>query len=267
MVDHGASRSNRLAALRSKLFDVVPDRALYTALAYQHRLAEPELKRLREIALGVDVAVDVGAWWGPWTYWLSRLASEVVSIEPNPHLAAFLERVRPHNGRILNVALSDRVGMGSLWLPPRGLGSEGVASLDHSSGADDIEISVHTIRLDDLELERVGFVKIDVEGHELRVLRGATETVRRCRPTLMVEIEERAPPGGQVVEAFDYLRDIGYEGRFVAAGTWHPVTEFDLWENQLRWRSEIRRHGYLRNSVGHGRRYVNNFVFTPVGVC
>ena len=46
-------------------------------------------------------------------------------------------------------------------------------------------------RLDDLALGDVGFVKIDVEGHELAVLRGAAETLQRNRPPLLVEAEER----------------------------------------------------------------------------
>lgn len=51
-------------------------------------------------------------------------------------------------------------------------------------------------RLDDIIKDDVGFIKIDVEGHELAVLKGATSLINRCRPVLLVECEERHSPGG-----------------------------------------------------------------------
>ena len=63
---------------------------------------------------------------------------------------------------------------------------------------------VQTARLDDYQLPPVGFIKIDVEGHEEAVLRGAAQTIARNRPVLMIEIEERHNPGalGRLFERF-----------------------------------------------------------------
>ena len=59
--------------------------------------------------------------------------------------------------------------------------------------------TVETIRvplrtLDSYNLSNIGFIKIDVEGHELDVLRGAEVTLRRDQPNLLIEIENRHAP-------------------------------------------------------------------------
>jgi FkbM family methyltransferase len=56
-------------------------------------------------------------------------------------------------------------------------------------------VTVDVATLDSFHLDEVGFIKADVEGHELPVLRGATETLRRWRPTILTEVEEHRSPG------------------------------------------------------------------------
>lgn len=82
------------------------------------------------------------------------------------------------------------------------------------------EVEVNLRRLDELDLDPA-FVKIDVEGAELGVLKGLRETIERCRPVLMVERSERID---QVIEL---LGADGYEA-FVydqAARKLHPYRE------------------------------------------
>ena len=56
-------------------------------------------------------------------------------------------------------------------------------------------LKVHMDRLDNVYSGTAGFIKIDVEGHEQAVLDGAVETIDRCRPRLLVEVDERLSPG------------------------------------------------------------------------
>jgi FkbM family methyltransferase len=242
----------------SKLFDILPEPILFRALAWQHRLFEPELARMRDFVPRGGTAVDVGAWWGPWTYWLARRASEVVIIEPVPHLAQFLARCAPHTATVKNVALSDKPGEAQLWVPTGGKGSEGRSSLHPPAGVDPVPITVQTARLDDLELGDVRFIKIDVEGHEQAVLKGAEATIARDRPTLLIEIEQG--PERSVHEVFADVEALGYAGRFLQGRTWRPLEEFDLEMNQLCHQADIERRGYVGNLL-FGRKYVNNFVF------
>jgi hypothetical protein len=121
-------------------------------------------------------------------------------------------------------------------------------------------VTVDTIRLDDLDVADVGLVKIDVEGHELAVLRGAEGLVRRWRPTLVVEIEDLRAPAAPTL---DLLASWAYEGSYYAGGLWHPLAGFDLAAHQ-RERERAAARGYLRVVVGGGDAYANTFVFRPL---
>lgn len=245
----------------SWLFDALPAPVLYRTLAWQYRLFEPELGRLRKLAGAGGTAIDVGGWWGPWTYWLSRSATTVHTIEPIPHLAQFINRVARPNVTVHNVALSDQPGAAQLWVPTSGKGSEGLSSFSQPSDRDTKAIEVKKIRLDDLELDGVGFVKIDVEGHEQAVLRGAEQTIARSRPRLLIEIEAR--PERTVEAVFDQVLALGYSGRFLTSRKWRPLAEFDLERDQLREQERVRRQGYVGNLVRRPH-YINNFVFDPI---
>jgi hypothetical protein len=70
-------------------------------------------------------------------------------------------------------------------------------------------------------------MKIDVEGHELAVFRGARETLRRDSPVLVFECENRHISGDDVFMVLDYLRSLGYDGSFVCRGALMPISGFD----------------------------------------
>ncbi len=246
--------------LVSALAERVPDRAFATALAYAHRRFEPVLGQVRTLVAPHQAAIDVGAWYGPWTHWLARVCRRVVTVEANPELAGFLTRMAPPNVRVVAAAASDVAGTAELWLPDGGKGTEGRASLS-PRGMGGRTVGVDTIRLDELDVADVGLIKIDVEGHELAVLRGAEGLVRRWRPTLVVEIEDARAPAAATL---DLLAGWGYEGSFYAGGLWHPLAGFDLATHQKE-RERAAAHGYLRVVVGGGGdSYVNTVVFRPL---
>ncbi|MGO8873613.1 MAG: FkbM family methyltransferase, partial [Acidimicrobiales bacterium] len=169
----------------------VPVGLVVPAIAWQFRYLEPELGRLGELVPRDRGAVDAGVWWGPWTWWLARRVPRVDSFEPNLDLVARLESVMPPNVTLHSVALSDRTGEADLWVPSGGTGTEGRGSLEPAGriGSGWRQQPAFTSRLDEFELGDVGFVKIDVEGHEFPVLQGATKLLELQRPTVMVEIE------------------------------------------------------------------------------
>ena len=253
-------------ALQARVFDKIPDRILYTLLAWQYRSFEAELRHLSDYFPGAaaktGTVVDVGAWWGPWTYWLSRKADNVVTIEPVPHLAEFLRRVAADNVQLIEAALSDRPGVTELFVPTGGSGSEGRSTVEpRVASGDRSKVEVKLIALDDLDLQDVAFVKIDVEGHELPVLRGAERTLTQQRPVVLIEIEQR---GDAVVrDVFDHLTTQGYHGWFHYDRRWNSIDQFDLERHQLAAQATVERRGYIANSLLGTAKYVNNFVFTP----
>lgn len=250
-------------ALTSSLAEYIPDRVFASAIAYAHRRFEPILSQVRMFVLPHQTAVDVGAWYGPWTYWLSKAARSVVTVEANPDLATFVARTAPANVTVIPKAASDTEGTAKLWLPPGGKGTEGRASLlpgaNGESGGGRV-VEVETIRLDSLDLTDVGVIKIDVEGHELAVLRGAEGLVHRFRPVLVVEVEDSRAPADEVLALMDAW---GYEGTFYLDGVWHPLAGFGLAAHQ-RATKHLERHSYLRAvAEGSGGRHVNTIVFRP----
>jgi FkbM family methyltransferase len=248
----------------SKLMSRVPTRILVPAVAWQYRFSERELRRLDEFVPKDRGAVDVGVWWGPWSWWLARRVPRVDSFEPNLDLVERLTPVLPSNVFLHPVALSDSSGVSSLWITAFGMGTEGRASLEVSTPDSNWrEQEVATSRLDDFDLGDVGFVKIDVEGHEFAVLKGATNLLTTQRPTILIEIEEHAHREGQFDAIVAFLTDLSYRGSYLHKGQWHPIEDFDR-QAGLEIANRVAQNGYGAFILFYAYRYVHNFVFRPI---
>jgi FkbM family methyltransferase len=220
---------------------------------------EPELRHLSSFVPPDRMAIDVGTWWGPWSWWLAKRVARVEAFEPNASICNTLNDILPSNVTLHNVALSDARGEASLWSPSSELGTEGRSTLVGDGTSGWLPQRVETAPLDDFGFSDVGFVKIDVEGSELSVLQGARALLEKEKPTLLVEVEEahQAPDGMDRI--FDYLKDLNYQGKFLRRGHWCPLSEFDRAE--ARRIGQHRKHmGLLRSSLAR-EPYVHNFVF------
>jgi FkbM family methyltransferase len=211
---------------------------------------EPELRLLRYLVDPGKTSVDAGANKGVYTYFLSKLSKHVYAYEPNPKLFDILSRsvTRP-NVTLSRAALSDVNGTDTLLVPKGRKGySNQRASLRKGKFTGPCgEVEVATRRLDDEDVGRVGFLKIDVEGFEKNVLRGAEATIRADRPALLIELEEQHT-GEPIEDSIDFVRRLGYDGIFFAQGTIHGLESFD----------PVRNH--RQPAPGN---YVYNFVFLP----
>ena len=113
----------------------------------------------------------------------------------SPGLAAFLRCVVASNVTVHEAAVGAIPGTATLVTDDRP-GRDALARLgqDTVEGIDPahrVEREVEVIALDDLDLDDVGFVKIDVEGHELEALAGAERLLGAQRPTVVLEAEQR----------------------------------------------------------------------------
>lgn len=204
-------------------------------------------------------AVDVGANRGVYAYWMAKRAAVVDAFEPQPDLARYIRKAHLHNVRVHEIALSDRAGIAQMLVPS----DDGLARLASTDGEEAVsaqvelgattELSVKTLTLDSFGFPDVGFLKIDVEGHELAVLRGADKTIATNRPVVFIECEARHAHGApaNVIELM--LVRHGY-GRAAFVRRWKIVDleEFDLQRDQL---------GLLPDYANPD--YVSNFVFWP----
>lgn len=159
-------------------------------------------------------AVDVGANVGIFSCDFANYFEKVVAIEPLRDNIACLERNVPENVEIVRCAVGNREGQCEMALPGSTLGNAyivgvtGGAAEDGKLGARDIE-KVDLKTIDSLNLENVNLIKIDVQGAELVALQGAVETIKRCRPVIM--LEEKAEGDGiyQLAEAEHLLESLG----------------------------------------------------------
>ncbi len=86
------------------------------------------------------------------------------------------------------------------------------------------------LALDSLNLQRLDFFKLDVEGFEVRALRGAKDTIHRCRPVMLIEVNESAL-SRQGVDAYDIFAELdglGYTWRNVYKGHKMEGPQYDI---------------------------------------
>ena len=229
------------------------------------RYGEVELHLLKFLCRRDADAIDVGANDGSYVHYLRRHAHKVVAFEPMPVLASALRKKFPGGDVVIEqVALSDRADTVELHMPVvDGIVVTGCStiSIDASGTYPATQaINVSMDRLDTVYKGRAGFIKIDVEGHEQAVLDGALQTIRRCRPRVLVEIDDRLSPGG-LARARTYFDSLGYTGHYVRKGKLEPISTFSVEEMQRPDRlPDLTAPLTERKRFG---AYIYNFIFLP----
>jgi FkbM family methyltransferase len=175
------------------------------------RTSEPELLYLDEFVASTRTAVDIGANIGLYTYELSRRFQRVVAFEINEELTKLIRNYNPGNIELVHCGLSSSAGWARFYIPVAGgQPQEGWGSLnrDNLPGAERlVEKDVKLATLDEFAFADVDFIKIDVEGHEVEVLKGAAKTIEKWRPIVLVELKkEHVQEVDQLFQPFDYKR-------------------------------------------------------------
>jgi FkbM family methyltransferase len=222
---------------------------------------EPEAKLIGALGLGGRVALDVGANTGLYSTILERIVGpgNLYIFEPLPHLHADLKR-RFAKAHVLDIALSDRQGIEQIRVPYiGGKRYDTRASLNDHAEANQTSFDAIDVKLSSLDafvkrvgIDAIGFIKIDVEGHELQVVAGASETIARLHPLLLIEIETRHHRF-PISEIFARLETMGYRGHYIDPASFEllPVAQFDSARDQKP--ADLEAKAYLR--------YLNNFFF------
>lgn len=248
--------------VKNALKETFPGLWLRWHLLHRPKTAEVELSFLNKIVRDDAVTVDVGANCGLYTRELARLSRCVHAFEPSRAMADVLRRTSAANVVVHEVALSDHEGSAELLIPQSEDGAvHGLASLEPQVALSARSCMVQNVpmaRLDDVIHDDVAFVKVDVEGHELNVLKGAIGLLERSRPVFLVEAEERHRPRA-TESVFEFFQERDYIGFFVEDGDIVQVDQFD---------AEIFQDpNSLLSNGGRkaGQAYINNFFFFPSG--
>jgi FkbM family methyltransferase len=243
--------------LASRMAPMLPEWLLVRSISLAYPRFEPEIRHLDAVCGRGGTMVDIGGWYGPWARRLVRRAARTVVIEPTL-LHEVLRRTLPPAVRVIAAAASDHPGEAEIWLPSRDGAPRGVSSL-HRRHIHSEPITVPLVTVDSLGLEEVTFVKIDVDGHEIPVLRGAAATIARDRPRLLIEVEQRIQPVGNVI---GLLASWGYHGWVLVGRRWVPLAGFSLADHQAR-TGHVAERGLAARVLWPYPRYVNSVLFLP----
>ena len=229
-----------------------------------------ETRRFVSYISGNNSAIDVGACGGEYSYIMAGYFQRVLSVEPTSEMTKKLRVSLPSNCEVIQCALGKVCGEVNLRIPQiandkmHALATLANHDFDFSNiGTVDI-VKVTQSTIDTLASERnlrPSFIKIDVEGYEGEVLFGSRETIERCRPILMVEIEKRH--NKNFGEIFILLTTYGYTPFHVRAGKLersgpHVVDEsYDY----LKGENVSGMAGVIASRASEN--YINNFLFLP----
>jgi FkbM family methyltransferase len=214
-----------LEQLRETVKYTLPPKLVHAYRVVRHTMlwpAEWEMIAARQFLSLDKIAVDVGANVGLFTSVLARRSKRVISFEPNPQCAWHLCKVAPGNCEIIAKAVSESAGRVQLRTPVHyGVAMDALATIDEANRFR-TEMRATGMALRDVEMttldqellprlaleDSVSLINIDVEGHELSVLKGGEALIASHRPVLLVELEYRH--GAPVDSTFAWLEARSY---------------------------------------------------------
>lgn len=214
---------------------------------------------LLEFLLNKDsVFFDIGANKGEYAYYAEKLINpkNIYLFEPEKKLNKQLNAIFK-GCNILDVALSDSAGTHQFKIPViNGVADNCLSSLEVDNKEDNeteaIIYEVKTNTLDAFVKEKNAFpdlIKIDVEGHELSVLKGAENYISTHHPSLIIEIEQRHHKDIHIDFVFEDFKKKGYNAYYYSK----KQAQLFPYNNKI----------HLINSIEYFGKidYINNYIF------
>ena len=159
-----------------------------------------------------DNAIDIGTWIGDSTVIMSKKFKIVLGFEANPIVYKCclknLKEKNIKNCQISNYGVSNITGT-QHFLNKTNTWSGWIDTINDTSRTG---INVNTIKLDDLKLTDIDFLKIDVDSHEGFLLEGAKDFFKNNNPVILIEIKKSVHfrQNSQMSDPFEILKDLGY---------------------------------------------------------
>ena len=163
-------------------------------------------------------AIDIGANIGLWSKDLSSYFDRLVCFEPNPYCEDYLKKnINLDKSKINSCALGEKNEIKNLFIHPLNSGASSFVNktkigFQKDSGAiygefpkETLQKNVEVKKLDDFNYNNIDFIKIDVQGYELSVLKGAYNTLKLNNPILC--IEEDNPSNSETIP---FLENLNY---------------------------------------------------------
>ncbi|MFX1449346.1 MAG: FkbM family methyltransferase [Promethearchaeota archaeon] len=164
------------------------------------------------------VALDIGANIGSHTLPMAKIVGtkgKIIAFEPMKWALKKLKRnitLNNFNNIIIeNIALSDKTEFKEVWFRSSWTVDNTIindANIPHEVQMETLDKYINTHHL-----KKVDFIKIDVDGYEFKVLRGAIETLKKFKPTMVVEIGDYTlkEVGDNLEDLIEFLFSLGYK--------------------------------------------------------
>lgn len=198
-----------------------------------------------------SIALDIGSNIGLYSFLLSFYFDKVYSFEPIFEMCQRCHGIKK-NIFINNVALGDKICEEIINTPiVNGKKVYGLSSISNVFQGSHQQL-IHIKRLDDYsDIKNIGFIKIDTEGFEDNVIKGAQKIISRDRPVIMIEIEKRHNQ-----ESFQYISQnmygLSYKGFYLNEKKLKDISSFSF-----------DRYQTVTSAGECIQPYLNNFFFIP----
>ncbi|MFZ3137577.1 MAG: FkbM family methyltransferase [Thermodesulfovibrionales bacterium] len=218
--------------IKNLLLNVLPDGLLLTIkkIYYTRSLIsfnEADVHVIKLLITSGDCVIDIGANIGWYTKILSELVGSkgrVFSIEPIPStfnlLAYFVNKFKLNNVHLSNFSISDKDGEVLMEIPMYESGGKNYyqAKIVKENQNNNNFMDKFIIQAKSLDSffsrspNKIDFIKCDVEGHELSVVRGAVKLIAKSKPAWLIEINSNPDlEGTDSFILFNIMKKYGYK--------------------------------------------------------
>jgi FkbM family methyltransferase len=175
-----------------------------------------------------SVVIECGCHIGTHTLKMASLCDKLYGFEPMPETYDVLNKNIQlnsiHNATIYKQGVADKPGRTRFsWIPHDNPGGSGLENnpmgkptwIEGTNKVIDVELTT----IDALNLEKLDFMKIDVEGYESLAIAGGFNTIQKCKPVIVMEVWKNHFGGVDInytQDLFKNLIDIGYELRHLS---------------------------------------------------
>jgi len=207
-----------------------------------------------------QTVLDIGAHKAGYLYFMLKQVGDkgkVFAFEPQSYLYQYIKKIKGlfnwDNVTIEHLALSDSDGTATLYIPTNKVSkgsAPGATIVEHKNNSRfGTTENVSTETLDSYcnrHNIKPEFLKIDVEGNELRIFQGGVDTLTKYKPKIVVAIEALHVGQEKVLETFKFMESLGYSGHILHGLERIPLTNFTFDKYQ---------------NTNNKKNYCNNFTF------
>lgn len=208
-------------------------------------------------------ALDIGANIGNHSHYFSRIFSKVIAFEPSSTIFRLLEINTEDlaNVRIEKLALGSENSESTLYSNTSNYGSSSIIK-DHD--AFQMQEKINIKLLDDINLgtNSVSLMKIDVEGFEIEVLRGAIDTIISHQPLILLEQWEHEIVNNTSI-SLSFLNDLGYRFVWTEENSWgrNPLSRRF---GKLIWMILGEKHTFFTSAANIPTKYHSLIIAIPI---